>query len=214
MRFPEIGDKNLRYFQIKIYGTDGMKKPVKTYKTHLSIEEGHKDLFRTIAETSFGKKYYTGKMDFWYFFTSKGIELLHEYGFISFIAPNNWMTTSGGKNMRAHIANSGKIVRFVTFNNVMSFESASQQTMIFLIQKQEMHEPYKFDYKAVGNRQLNSAELNTYLLSNTIGEHFRTAFNPTDNSDGKTIQFLNDSISGIIDKIRGGEKYICKMMRY
>lgn len=169
-------------------------------------EEGHKDIFRVIADTKFGRKYYTGKMDFWYFFTSKALDILRKNGHLSFIAPNNWMTTTGGKNMRSHLAKDAKIIRFVTFNNVMIFNSVSQQTMIFLIQKHRMDETYKLDYKAVGNRELSSSELTKYLSTNTIGEHYHTLYNPIENTDGKTIQFLNNSISEVVEKIRSGEK--------
>lgn len=169
-------------------------------------EEGHKELFQEVAQTEFGKKFYTGKMDFWYFFTSKGLNLLREEGCISFIAPNNWMTTAGGKNMRSHISTDGKIVRFLTFNNVMIFESASQQTMIFLIQRKHENESYQLEYKSVGNRNLTAEELTTYLTTDSIGEHYLSTFNPTDNVDGRTIQFLNSSISNVTDKIAAGER--------
>ena len=169
-------------------------------------EEGHKELFRPVAETSFGKEYYMGKMDFWYFFTSKALTILRTDGFLSFIAPNNWMTTAGGKKMRSHIAKSAKIIRFITFNNVMIFETASQQTMIFLLRKRAMTQAYKLEYKAIGNRQLNASELNTYLFDNSIGEHYLTSYDPINNYDGKTIQFLNESISDVIDKIRDGNR--------
>ena len=68
------------------------------------VGEGKKkEIFIPVQKTSFGEKYYIGKMDFWYFFTSLGIELLKENGILNYIAPNNWTTTTGGKKMRNHI---------------------------------------------------------------------------------------------------------------
>lgn len=169
-------------------------------------EEGHKELFQSIANTDFGKKYYIGKMDFWYFFTSKGIELLRDKGIISFIAPNNWMTTAGGKNMRKHIANSTMIKRFLTFNNTMIFESASQQTMIFVLQKQVVRQAYELEFKQVGNRELDKQDLTKFLNSNEIGDCFKTKYIPNENKDGKAFQFLNNNISNITNKICSGKK--------
>lgn len=170
-------------------------------------EEGNKELFQAISKTNFGSKYYVGKMDFWYFFTSKGLELLCNGGGLSFIAPNNWMTTAGGKKMRKHIAEEGKILKFVNFNNVMIFESASQQTMIFLIQKKTQTSPYLLQYKAVGSRSLNSYELVKFLNSNDIGESYLSEFNPSNHLDGKEIQFLSAEILRIVNKIKEGERY-------
>ena len=165
-------------------------------------EEGNKEIFQEVANTEFGKKYYIGKMDFWYFFTSKGLLLLAPNGLLSFIAPNNWMTTAGGKNMRKHIAKKGKLKKFVTFNNVMVFESASQQTMIFLIQNKKQDSEYKVFYKAVGNRSLNASELSQFLNGNNIGIMYNAKYDPIVNSDGRTIQFLDTSITDITDKIK------------
>ncbi|MGI6096236.1 MAG: Eco57I restriction-modification methylase domain-containing protein [Lachnospiraceae bacterium] len=165
-------------------------------------EEGNKEIFQEVANTAFGKKYYIGKMDFWYFFTSKGMQLLSPKGSLSFIAPNNWMTTAGGKNMRKHIAEQGKLKKFVTFNNVMVFESASQQTMIFLIQNEKQNSEYAISYKAVGNRSLNASELSQFLNSNNIGTMYTAKYDPIINLDGRTIQFLDTSITDITDKMK------------
>ena len=172
-------------------------------------EEGHKEIFQEIAKTNFGEKYYTGKMDFWYFFTSKGIELLRNNGLLSFIAPNNWMTTAGGKNMRKHIATSTMLLNFTTFNNVMIFESASQQTMIFLLMKQVASSSYSLNYNAVGNRALSSDSLRQFISGKTIGEHFKAAYNPLKNADGRTIQFLDEKIALVTEKIaKGGNLFL------
>ena len=169
-------------------------------------EEGHKELFRTIANTDFGRKYYIGKMDFWYFFVSKAIELLKDNGLLSFIAPNNWMTTAGGKNMRSHIATETTIKNFITFDNVMIFENAAQQTMIFLIQKKICNKPYSLDYKAIGNESLNSQKLNDFLNGDKIGEAYTVDYNPIANKTGGTFQFLRENVSAVLEKIAGGNK--------
>ena len=38
-------------------------------------ESGHKEIFRPIAQSTFGRKYYMGKMDYYYFFFHKAIDI-------------------------------------------------------------------------------------------------------------------------------------------
>lgn len=165
-------------------------------------EEGHKDLFRFIAKTEFGKRYYIGKMDLWYFFTSKAIELLNKNGILSFIAPNNWITTAGGKNMRKHIFTTCKLKKYITFNNIMIFDSANQQTMIFVIEKQKELSPYDIYYKTIDDTSLNKNELNLYLNTSKLGYMYFSKFDPTLNSNGESVQFLAPQITKIIEKIQ------------
>ena len=169
-------------------------------------EEGHKEIFQAVAATEFGSKYYIGKMDFWYFFVSKGIELLAPKGALSFIAPNNWMTTAGGKKMRSHIASTMRLKKFVTFNNVMIFESASQQTMVFLMEKEKMNESYSLEYKEIGNQQLDSQNLHKFLTGNEIGNNYLSTYDPSLYLEGQNVQFLNTKINDVISKIAGGNR--------
>lgn len=170
-------------------------------------EEGHKYLFQEIANTNFGSQYYIGKMDFWYFFVSKGINILHNQGSLSFIAPNNWMSTAGGKKMRAHIAQEMKIKQLVTFNNVMIFESASQQTMVFLLEKEKPVSEYSLDYKEIGNQQLDAKDLQKFLDGDDIGKHYVSVYDPEKQANGESIQFLNTQIDAVIKKIKGGDRF-------
>lgn len=165
-------------------------------------EEGNKELFQNICTSSFGKKYYNGKMDFWYFFTSKGLELLKENGTLSFIAPNNWMTTAGGKKMRKDISENATIKRFINFNNTMVFETASQQTMIFLLEKNNNIKSYKIKYKEIGNVNLNSDELSNFLNTDNIGNTWYSNYVRNNQEDGSNVYFLNDYIGNILDKIK------------
>lgn len=167
-------------------------------------EEGHKELFRQISITAFGKKHYIGKMDLWYFFTSKAIELIRDNGVVSFIAPNNWMTTAGGKNMRKHIATETMIKRFVTFNNIMVFESASQQTMIFVLEKRTTTNTYLIPYSEFTTtlNANNNGDIGNFLNAKNVGNHFNASFDPKRHLEGATIQFLTGDASQVITKIQ------------
>lgn len=165
-------------------------------------EEGNKSLFRDIASTEFGKMYYTGKMDLWYFFTSRAIELIKDKGIVSYIAPNNWMTTTGGKKMRKHMLEQCKICKFVTFKNYMVFETASQQTMIFVLTKKKMNSRYNFPYSEFDELNISGISLGAFLNSGIGGINYITEIDPLNCMNGESIQFLNNQASFTLDKIK------------
>ena len=169
-------------------------------------EENHKKIFQEVACTEFGKKYYIGKMDFSYFFISKGIELLKENGVLTFITPNNWPTTAGGKNLRKHIAKESKLLKVFNFCNIMIFESASQQTMVFELTKEKEEQEYSLSYNEIDDYTLDSNSLTQFLHAEGIGKRFDTIFVPSDHYDGSPIHFLDDKENVLLAKISSGNK--------
>ena len=162
-------------------------------------ESGNKELFREVAKTSSGKKYYRGKMDFWYFFTSKGIELLKLDGLLSYIAPNNWMTTYGGQNMRKHIMEDMTIKEFISFGDKKVFDNADQQTMIFLLQKDSGENDFIVNCSVL-DTLINNIE--DFIKYKNVGNHYRSHISRMDYIDGDIITFLDYSIGSIINKIQ------------
>lgn len=165
-------------------------------------ESGHKEIFQEVAKTDFGKKYYIGKMDFWYFFVSKGLNLLKKNGILSYIAPNNWMTTSGGKNVRNDILDRAKILHFIDFRTFMVFDTAAQQTMIFVLEKEKC-DKYKFEYKYLDsfNKEESKDRIINLLLSNKIGVSYKADILKADNYN-KILNFNNIENNKILFKIK------------
>ena len=58
---------------------------------------------------------YQGKMDIWYLFGCKGIELLKEKGILSFIATNNWISNFGASKFRIKMFTTTRIIYFFYF---------------------------------------------------------------------------------------------------
>lgn len=97
-------------------------------------ESGHKNIFRAVAETDFGKRTYQGKMDFFYFFFHKGIDILHHKGELAFITTNYYPTATGAKTLRKDFADRTYIRQLINFNEVKVFESAlGQHNMITIL---------------------------------------------------------------------------------
>ena len=83
------------------------------------------------------KEYYQGKMDLWYAFACKSIDLLKAGGYHSFIATNNWITSQGASILRNKILDETVIIKFIDFADFKVFQNASIQTMIYVVKKRK-----------------------------------------------------------------------------
>lgn len=90
-------------------------------------ESGHKEIFRPIALTEFGKKFYQGKMDLFYFFFHKGIDIGTDKACISFITTNYFLNAFGAKTLREDIQERSNILKMINFNELRIFETARGQ---------------------------------------------------------------------------------------
>ena len=109
------------------------------------LKEGRvsKEIFEVIKSTP----YYQGKMDLWYAFGCKVIDLLKDNGILCFIATNNWTTNSGASILRNKVISDTKILQMCDFGDARIFESASIQTMIMMFQKDSETDGYTFDHR-------------------------------------------------------------------
>ena len=99
-------------------------------------EKGNKELFRPIAATQFGHKYYCGKMDLFYFFFHKAIDLGNKNAEISFITTNYYTTAYGGKLLRKDFKERTHIRQLINLFELKVFESAlGQHNMITMLTK-------------------------------------------------------------------------------
>jgi adenine-specific DNA-methyltransferase len=89
---------------------------------------------------------YQGKTDIWHLFTGTGIDLLRSNGELSYIAKNQWMSSSSASNMRGYIYKNSIIRNIIDFGSNMVFENADQQTMFFFLQKNEDKNQNKTEY--------------------------------------------------------------------
>ena len=99
--------------------------------------------------------YYQGKMDLWYIFACKGIDLLKSNACLCYIATNNWVTNDGASILRNKIVSDARIIQLIDFFDAMIFDSASIQTMIMLFQRDCITDNYSFDYRKVQQKHAN-----------------------------------------------------------
>ena len=148
--------------------------------------------------------YYKGKMDIWYGFACKGIDLLKQKGTISFIAQNNWVTSSGASILRNKILEETELEVFIDFVDYKVFESASIQTMIFLLQKvEEPHEEYDTKVSILKDKDITESQLKDFLkfgLENDYATKKTFKLKPK-KYIGKTIHLNQTDIEDILEKI-------------
>ncbi|WP_405720988.1 Eco57I restriction-modification methylase domain-containing protein [Anaerovibrio slackiae] len=102
-------------------------------------EARHKEIFREIAVTRFGSQFYNGKMDLFYFFYHKGLDIGKIGAFCSYITTNYLLDTYGASKLRQDFYNRTNIVKMINFNELKIFESAlGQHNMICFLQKVSM----------------------------------------------------------------------------
>lgn len=150
-------------------------------------------------------EYYQGKMDLWYIFACKGIDLLKPNACLCYIATNNWVTNDGASILRNKIISDTKIIQLIDFFDAMIFNSASIQTMIMLFQKDNVTNNYSFDYRKIyqkgANRQnaINLLEKkhdnsNVFFMPLINREHFSNqllTFTSTENN--KILQLISNT---------------------
>ncbi|NQU84218.1 MAG: N-6 DNA methylase, partial [Mariniphaga sp.] len=147
--------------------------------------------------------YYQGKMDLWYMFACRSIDLVRDnVGVVTFIAQNNWVTSYGASKMRNKVIQDTQILGLIDFGNFKVFETAGIQTMVMIFRKNSNKNEYNFDYRRIISSKpvlndvidlLNKAKnvSNEYLNPSISRRKFL----------GKKLLFSNSEIEVVLNKI-------------
>lgn len=99
-------------------------------------QKKNNESFKEVKATEFGKKYHQRRMDFFYFFFHKGLDLLRENGILSFITTNYFLTATYGDKLRLDFKTRSTIVEIINLNELKIFESAlGQHNAITVLRK-------------------------------------------------------------------------------
>lgn len=172
-------------------------------------ESGHKEIFRAVADTEFGKRTYQGKMDFFYFFFHKGIDVLHNKGDLAFITTNYYPTATGAKTLRKDFADRTYIRQLINFNEVRVFESAlGQHNMITILTRNKQNDILCKSTICSESVTANADKINQILFAKD--DKSTTMYVAQDNLyDGKDFYIRQqgvssedkDSIGSVLDKM-------------
>ncbi len=148
---------------------------------------------------------YQGKMDLWYLFGSKGLDIIRNRGIMCFIATNNWISNDGASKFRNKIITKGRIIDFIDFGNYKVF-TAGIQTMVYVITKESEPSEYELRYGKLLNDNADSILISSFLglktnMTTPNYERYTIEFNRQDFID-TYIKFIPFDVNKVIEKIK------------
>lgn len=155
--------------------------------------------------------YYQGKMDIWTFFGCVALDLIKDNGLVGFIAPNNWVTNAGASKFRNKVNEEAEIKIFKDFGNYKVFDSASIQTMIYIMKKNNSKTEYLIDYSLLNNHKIKNKDYLIHFL-NSKGNNkemtsFTSYYNRTENKNSY-ITFIDEKESEVLNTISNNDSIV------
>ncbi len=149
-------------------------------------EMDNKEIFRLIKKGNY-EKYYQGKMDFWYFFLHRAIDVVKEGGFIGFITNSYFLKSAGASKLIKRIKDELVLIKAVDFDNIKVFGEVSGKHIIHIYQKRKSKKADKSIY----------IKINKETFKNSIDEKNKRAINYDDliSEDNKINFDIQKSIS-------------------
>lgn len=170
-------------------------------------EKGNKDLFENIKKHDFGKMYYEAKMDYFYYFVYRGIDILKDTGVLSYITTNYFITADGAKNLRKFLKQKASFKSIINFNEYEIFKTAKgQHNMIFTITK-GAHEDKHINIKYIKKSNLKADKIIEIINNEKIQDENVSSYTLKKQSNlyganGNIMIFPEEKYSQIIKKIR------------
>lgn len=163
-------------------------------------EKGHKELFLEIKSSKFGKKYYKKKMDYFYYFLHKAIDLSRDLGEISFITTNYFVTADGAILLRKDIKNRTVIQKLINFNELKIFDSAKGQHNIISILRKGTNLSHVCDVTSTNRTGYGTSNILSSILSakDTNTTYFSKTQNQLYDGDNDYIR-LSAPVAGEIN---------------
>jgi len=171
------GNKIRNFFPWKLYFADVFREKggfdVSIANPPYIGEQGNKNIFREVKATSFGKSFYKRKMDYFYFFFHKSLDLLKPRGSVSFITTNYYITADGAHKLRLDFKNRVCIQSLINFNELKIFDSAKgQHNMISIIVKENNANFKSNNCVTQRTGTVNDSILNEILSMQDIGTEY------------------------------------------
>ena len=133
-------------------------------------ERDNKQIFEIVNKSNFGREYHQGKMDYWYYFLHKAIDISRSKGTITYITSRYWLNSNGAKKLIRRIKNELCFVEFVDIGKLKVFNEVAGQHMVAVYQRSKIIQ--NFIYKKLQNdlsdvdKHENTKNLQIKILSN------------------------------------------------
>lgn len=97
-------------------------------------ERGNQEIFAPVLQSKY-KKYHQGKMDYWYYFLHRAIDVCNDNGFIGFITNSYWLNSYGARKLINRVKKELTFKKVVYFDDIKVFLNVSGKHMIHIYQK-------------------------------------------------------------------------------
>lgn len=95
-------------------------------------ERDNKHIFEPVNNSLFGKRYHTGKMDYWFYFMHKAFDICKSNACVSFITSRYWINSAGAKKLIKRIKDIATIQSIVDIGSLKVFDNVVGHHMITL----------------------------------------------------------------------------------
>lgn len=136
-------------------------------------EMDNKDTFEPVINADLGD-YHQGKMDYWYFFVHRAIEVLKDGGRFGLITNSYWYKSSGSKKMIQRIKDNLILEKCVDFGKIKVFKDVSDKHMIHLYRKNKTQANDKTTYIKLDKKEFKKV----ILEKNKIIKPYSKLFTP------------------------------------
>lgn len=102
-------------------------------------EKDFKHLLDEIAQTRLGKRYRTPRMDLWYYFVHRGLEVLRPGGVLSFITNAYWTAGQGSEKLIAALRDEATLSDIAFLGKLNIFPGVTGQHLIFQVVNQKLN---------------------------------------------------------------------------
>lgn len=170
-------------------------------------EKGNKNIFEDIRSYEFGKRCYEAKMDYFYYFVYRGIDILKDNGVLSYITTNYFITADGAKKLRKFLKNNVSFRDIINFNEYEIFKAAKGQHNIIFTLTKDNYEDNDINIKYLKSNNLDTNEIseliknkkvNTGNMINYILEKQSSLYG----MNGNIMLFPDSKYSKIVKKIK------------
>ncbi|MCT4605302.1 MAG: N-6 DNA methylase [Marinisporobacter sp.] len=198
----------------KIFGNDKKFDIVLGNPPYLG-EKGNKPIFDKIKNTSFGKKYYEGKMDYFYFFIYRALEILREKGILAYITTNYFVTADGAIKLRNFFKEHCTFIDIVNFNDYEIFKSAKGQHNIIFFLEKDMSKNQAICIKYIKEKNINTQEMHELLygskrVKKKVAQYILENQEKLYDDYGQILIQENNEYDSILRKIYDNRQYTLK----
>lgn len=167
-------------------------------------EKNNKKIFQDIKNTDFGKRYYEARMDYFYFFIEKGVDLLEEDGYLIYLTTYYWLRADSGRILRDTLRSNGNFLNIEIYDSSLFINADGQHNIIFLWEKSLKSD--KMVKVELPNKKLEISNIRLYDKENKIILADENEFDLNNLILEKSNYFLQDLVNVNQGIISGHDK--------